>query len=64
MITMFRTAAFGHSLMMQMLDAAGCPFSPTANVSLTRQPKGYLEWERIKQLPKDPNLIAEVEGKL
>jgi hypothetical protein len=26
-------------------------------------PRGYLEWERIKQLPKDPACIAEAEGK-
>jgi hypothetical protein len=26
-------------------------------------PKGYLEWEWIKQLPKNPSLIAEAEGK-
>ena len=27
-------------------------------------PRGYLEWERIKQLPKDPGCIAEAEGKV
>ena len=27
-------------------------------------PRGYLEWERIKQLPKDPACIAEAEGKV
>lgn len=26
-------------------------------------PRGYLEWERIKQLPKDPACIAEAESK-
>jgi hypothetical protein len=30
----------------------------------TDNPKGYLEWERIKQLPKDPSLIADAEGKV
>jgi hypothetical protein len=27
-------------------------------------PRGYLEWERIKQLPDDPGCIAEAEGKV
>jgi hypothetical protein len=27
-------------------------------------PRGYLEWERIKQLPRDPACIAEAEGKV
>ena len=30
----------------------------------TDNPKGYLEWERIKLLPKEPGLIAEAEGKV
>ena len=32
---------------------------PTAD-----NPRGYLEWERIKQLPSDPGCIAEAEGKV
>lgn len=55
----------GTSLMMQMLDAGGLPvLSDGARQADTDNPKGYLEWERIKQLPKDPNLIAEAEGKV
>jgi hypothetical protein len=27
-------------------------------------PRGYLEWERIKRLPKDPACIAEAENKV
>jgi hypothetical protein len=55
----------GTSLMMQMLDAGGLPvLSDGERKPDTDNPKGYLEWERIKQLPKDPNLIAEVEGKV
>lgn len=54
----------GTSLMMQMLAAGGMPIlsdgERTANVD---NPKGYLEWERIKQLPKDPASIGEGEGK-
>ena len=55
----------GTSLMMQMLDAGGLPvLSDGERQADTDNPKGYLEWERIKQLPKDPSLIAEAEGKV
>lgn len=54
----------GTSLMMQMLDAGGLPvLSDGERKADTDNPRGYLEWERIKQLPKDPSLIAEAEGK-
>ncbi len=55
----------GTSLMMQMLDAGGMAvLSDGERKADTDNPKGYLEWERIKQLPKDPGLIAEAEGKV
>ena len=55
----------GTSLMMQMLAAGGMPaLSDGERKADTDNPKGYLEWERIKQLPKDPSLIAEAEGKV
>ena len=55
----------GTSLMMQMLVAGGMtPLSDGERRADTDNPKGYLEWERIKQLPKEPNLIAEAEGKV
>jgi hypothetical protein len=55
----------GTSLMMQMLDAGGLPvLSDGERRADTDNPKGYLEWERIKQLPKDASLIAEAEGKV
>ncbi len=55
----------GTSLMMQMLNAGGLPvLSDGERKADTDNPKGYLEWERIKQLPKDPALIAEAEGKV
>src|ERR1700724_3421657 len=55
----------GTSLMMQMLDAGGLPvLSDGERKAEPDNPKGYLEWERIKQLPKDPSLIAEAEGKV
>lgn len=55
----------GTSLMMQMLDAGGMPvLSDGERKADTDNPKGYLEWERIKQLPKNPGIIAEAEGKV
>jgi hypothetical protein len=55
----------GTSLMMQMLEAGGLAvLSDGERKADTDNPKGYLEWERIKQLPKDPSLIAEAEGKV
>ncbi len=55
----------GTSLMMQMLAAGGMSaLSDGERKADTDNPKGYLEWERIKQLPKDPSLIAEGEGKV
>src|SRR6202043_1457862 len=56
---------WGTSLMMKMLDAGGLPvLSDGERKADTDNPKGYLEWERIKQLPKDPSLIADAEGKV
>jgi hypothetical protein len=55
----------GTSLMMQMLLAGGLPvLSDGARKADTDNPRGYLEWERIKQLPKEPALIAQAEGKV
>jgi len=55
----------GTSLMMQMLAAGGLPIlSDGERKADTDNPRGYLEWERIKQLPKDPACIAEGEGKV
>jgi len=55
----------GTSLMMQMLVAGGLtPLTDGERKADTDNPRGYLEWERIKQLPKDPGLIAEAEGKV
>jgi hypothetical protein len=54
----------GTSLMMQMLDAGGLPvLSDGERKADTDNPRGYLEWERIKQLPKAASLIVEAEGK-
>ncbi len=55
----------GTSLMMQMLVAGGMPaLSDGERGADTDNPRGYLEWERIKQLPNDPGCIAEGEGKV
>jgi hypothetical protein len=55
----------GTSLMMQMLEAGGMAvLSDGERKADTDNPKGYLEWERIKQLPKDHSVIAEAEGKV
>lgn len=55
----------GTSLMMQMLVAGGMqPLADGERKADADNPRGYLEWERIKQLPTDPSLIAEAEGKV
>jgi hypothetical protein len=55
----------GTSLMMQMLVAGGMtPLSDGERRADEDNPRGYLEWERIKQLPKNPGCIAEAEGKV
>ena len=55
----------GTSLMMQMLVAGGLiPLSDGERVADADNPRGYLEWERIKTLPQDPGCIAEAEGKV
>ena len=51
--------------MMQMLAAGGMQIlSDGERRADVDNPKGYLEWERIKQLPRDPGCIAEAEGKV
>ena len=55
----------GTSLLMQMLVAGGMtPLSDWERQADPDNPRGYLEWERIKQLPTDPECIAEGEGKV
>lgn len=55
----------GTSLMMQMLEAGGLPvLSDGERKADADNPKGYLEWEHIKQLPRDPGLIRRAEGKV
>lgn len=55
----------GTSLMMQMLVAGGLtPLADGERQADTDNPRGYLEWERIKTLPNDPGCIVEAEGKV
>src|SRR6202161_2272690 len=55
----------GTSLMMQMLVAGGMnALADGERQADVDNPRGYLEWERIKQLPNDPGCIAEGEGKV
>jgi hypothetical protein len=55
----------GTSLMMQMLVAGGmAALSDGQRAADPDNPRGYLEWERIKQLPNHPDCIAEAEGKV
>src|SRR5580692_9895222 len=50
--------------MMQMLAAGGVPIlSDGERVADIDNPRGYCEWKRIKQLPKEPGCIDEAEGK-
>lgn len=54
----------GTSLAMQMLAAGGLPILTDGLREFDQNnPRGYYEWERIKQLPQQPGLIAEAEGK-
>ena len=55
----------GTSLMMQMLVAGGMTaLADGERQADTDNPRGYLEWERIKTLPNDPGCIVEGEGKV
>jgi len=51
--------------MMQMLVAGGMvPLSDGERTADADNPRGYLEWERIKTVPNDPGCIAEAEGRV
>lgn len=51
--------------MMQMLVAGGMTaLSDGERVADVDNPRGYLEWERIKTLPANPGCVAEGEGKV
>jgi len=49
---------------MQMLMAGGMRIlSDGERRPDLDNPRGYLEWEKIKRLPRDPECISEAEGK-
>lgn len=55
----------GTSLMMQMLVAGGMsPLSDGERAADADNPRGYFEYERIKQLASDPSFIADADGKV
>ncbi|MBY0276772.1 sulfotransferase [Candidatus Binatia bacterium] len=56
----------GTSMMMKMLDAAGIPIMTDAvRTADVDNPKGYFEFERVKDLEKDPDRswVREARGK-
>lgn len=54
----------GTSLMMQMLHAGGHPvLTDDKRAADANNEHGYFEWEDIKQLPRNPGLIAQADGK-
>jgi predicted AlkP superfamily phosphohydrolase/phosphomutase/Tfp pilus assembly protein PilF len=54
----------GTSLMMQMLQAAGVPIlCDGERAADADNPAGYLEWEAIKRIPSQPELMRQAAGK-
>lgn len=54
----------GTSLAMQMLDAGGLPvLSDGLRIADLDNPRGYYEWERIKDLAREPRILAQAEGR-
>jgi tetratricopeptide (TPR) repeat protein len=55
----------GTSLMMQMLVAGGAEVMTDGKREPDEDnPRGFLEWEDIKRLPKDPAVLSAAEGKV
>ena len=55
----------GTSMMMKMLDAGGItPLVDNIRVADEDNPKGYYEFERVKQLQKDKDWLPDAEGKV
>jgi hypothetical protein len=55
----------GTSLMMQMLSAGGiAALTDGERVPDLNNTRGYYEWAPIKALARNPNIIAQAEGKL
>lgn len=55
----------GTSMMMKMLEAGGLePFTDNIRVPDEDNPKGYYEFERVKQLDKDNSWLSQAKGKV
>ena len=55
----------GTSLMMQMLYAGGMPvLADEVRPPDENNPRGYLEWEPVKRLRREPQSISKGEGKV
>jgi tetratricopeptide (TPR) repeat protein len=53
----------GTSLMMQMLRSAGVSIlTDHERAADSDNPEGYFEWERVKSLPEDAEVIREADG--
>lgn len=54
----------GTSLMMQMLNAGGLEvMTDDQRTADDDNPEGYFEWEEIKRVGEDPNILNKVNGK-
>jgi hypothetical protein len=54
----------GTSLMMQMLAAGGLePLTDGARAADAWNPRGYLEWEPVKALARDPGAVEAARGR-
>ena len=54
----------GTSLLMQMLREGGLePMADEHRPPDIHNPEGFFEWEAVRRLPSDPNLIEQAEGK-
>lgn len=55
----------GTSMMMKMLEAGGIPpLIDEVRKADEDNPKGYYEYERVKQLPEDTAWLPDAEGKV
>ena len=55
----------GTSLMMQILEAGGLPIMrDDLRPADESNPRGYYEWQAIKQLPRNPFIIEQAHGKV
>lgn len=55
----------GTSMMMQMLEAGGIPaLTDAVRQADEDNPRGYYEFERVKNLPEDTNWLPEAQGRV